>query len=58
MFQLLIGGLETNAKGLPKWMTVKDIDHLSSKEKSRIVSSRVLQNNLLSQLSRMTRKTL
>jgi len=38
MFSLLIGGLELHAAGLPKWMAVKDVDHLSAKEKSRIVS--------------------
>jgi hypothetical protein len=38
-FSLLIGGLDLHAKGLPKWMAVKDVDHLSAKEKSRIVSA-------------------
>ena len=42
IFQVLIGGLELHAKGLPKWMAVHDVDHLSSKEKSRIVSAHVL----------------
>jgi len=39
MFSLLIGGLDLHAKGLPKWMAIKDVDHLSAKEKSRIVSA-------------------
>ncbi len=33
-------GLNLHVKGLPKWMTVKNIDHLSAKEKSRIVRAR------------------
>jgi hypothetical protein len=38
MFQVLAFGLETHAKGLPAWMAVKDIDHLSTKERRSIVS--------------------
>lgn len=43
MFQLLSAadeGLNLHVAGLPKWMAVKNIDHLSLKEKSRIVSVR------------------
>jgi hypothetical protein len=43
MFSLLSAtdeGLNMHVKGLPKWMSVKNIDHLSAKEKSRIVRAR------------------
>ena len=41
MFSLLSAadeGLNLHVAGLPKWMAVKNIDHLSAKEKNRIVS--------------------
>ncbi|EKX33540.1 hypothetical protein GUITHDRAFT_156010 [Guillardia theta CCMP2712] len=37
MFSVLIAGLDLTAKGLPKWMEVKDPDHLTVDEKKRII---------------------
>jgi len=42
MFAILVLENELHAKGLPKWMSIKNIDHLSAKEKTRIVSSHQL----------------
>ena len=43
MFSILVLENELHAKGLPKWMSIKNIDHLSAKEKTRIVSYHNLQ---------------